>query len=274
MSQSILDVRDLKVTFTTKRSSKEILKGISFSVREGECLGILGESGSGKSMTTKAILGLLNQDFHITGEAYFQNTSLLEASSESLRQLRGTEVGMILQNPMTCFDPLYTIGNQMFETFDAHGVVEKSEYVNKAIEVLESMRIREPQEVLKKFPHQVSGGMLQRIMIGIALSMKPKLLICDEPTTAIDSITQYGIIQEFLRIKKESNVGMVFITHDVSVISHVADRLIVLNKGELVDAGTVEDILRRPKDPYTQLLVEKKLAVAKAYRDLMGGGNL
>ncbi len=274
MSQTILDVRDLKVTFTTKRSSKEILKGISFSVQEGECLGILGESGSGKSMTTKAILGLLNQDFHITGEAYFQNTSLLDASPEALRQLRGTEVGMILQNPMTCFDPLYTIGNQMFETFDAHGVVAKSEYVNKAIEVLESMRIREPQEVLKKFPHQVSGGMLQRIMIGIALSMKPKLLICDEPTTAIDSITQYGIIQEFLRIKKESNVGMVFITHDVSVISHVADRLIVLNKGELVDAGTVEDILRRPKDPYTQLLVEKKLAVAKAYRDLMGGENL
>ena len=273
MSNTILDVKNLHITFEQPKVSKQILEDVSFSVKAGKCLGILGESGSGKSMTTKAILGLLNRDFKISGSATFEGSDLLQMSDGDLRTLRGSAIGMILQNPMTCFDPLYKIGNQIYETFDAHGIFPRNQYKEEAIKILEKMRIHDPEGVLQKFPHQLSGGMLQRVMIGIAMSMNPRLLICDEPTTAIDSITQYEIIKEFQRIKAESNVGMLFITHDVSVISHIADEVIVLNKGKLVDRGSFSEILKNPKDPYTKLLIEKKLAVADHYKSVLAKGG-
>ena len=273
MSNTILDVKNLHITFEQPKVSKQILEDVSFSVKAGKCLGILGESGSGKSMTTKAILGLLNPDFKISGSATFEGSDLLQMSDGDLRTLRGSAIGMILQNPMTCFDPLYKIGNQIYETFDAHGIFPRNQYKEEAIKILEKMHIHDPEGVLQKFPHQLSGGMLQRVMIGIAMSMNPRLLICDEPTTAIDSITQYEIIKEFQRIKAESNVGMLFITHDVSVISHIADEVIVLNKGKLVDSGSFSDILKNPKDPYTKLLIEKKLAVADHYKSVLAEGG-
>lgn len=273
MSHIILDVKNLHITFEQPKVSKQILEDVSFFVKAGKCLGILGESGSGKSMTTKAILGLLNRDFKISGSATFEGTDLLQMGDGDLRTLRGSAIGMILQNPMTCFDPLYKIGNQIYETFDAHGIYPRDQYKAEAIKILEKMRIHDPEGVLQKFPHQLSGGMLQRVMIGIAMSMNPRLLICDEPTTAIDSITQYEIIKEFQRIKAESNVGMLFITHDVSVISHIADEIIVLNKGKLVDRGLFSEILKNPKDPYTKLLIEKKLAVADHYKSVLAEGG-
>ena len=273
MSNTILDVKNLHITFEQPKVSKQILEDVSFSVKAGKCLGILGESGSGKSMTTKAILGLLNRDFKISGRATFEGSDLLQMGDGDLRTLRGSAIGMILQNPMTCFDPLYKIGNQIYETFDAHGIFPRNQYKEEAIKILEKMHIHDPEGVLQKFPHQLSGGMLQRVMIGIAMSMNPRLLICDEPTTAIDSITQYEIIKEFQRIKAESNVGMLFITHDVSVISHIADEVIVLNKGKLVDSGSFSDILKNPKDPYTKLLIEKKLAVADHYKSVLAEGG-
>ena len=273
MSNTILDVKNLHITFEQPKVSKQILEDVSFSVKAGKCLGILGESGSGKSMTTKAVLGLLNRDFKISGSATFEGSDLLQMSDGDLRTLRGSAIGMILQNPMTCFDPLYKIGNQIYETFDAHGIFPRNQYKEEAIKILEKMHIHDPEGVLQKFPHQLSGGMLQRVMIGIAMSMNPRLLICDEPTTAIDSITQYEIIKEFQRIKAESNVGMLFITHDVSVISHIADEVIVLNKGKLVDSGSFSDILKNPKDPYTKLLIEKKLAVADHYKSVLAEGG-
>lgn len=274
MSNTILDVKNLHITFEQPKVSKQILEDVSFSVKAGKCLGILGESGSGKSMTTKAILGLLNRDFQISGSAIFEGRDLLQMGDGDLRTLRGSAIGMILQNPMTCFDPLYKIGNQIYETFDAHGIYPRNQYKEEAIKILDKMRIHDPEGVLQKFPHQLSGGMLQRVMIGIAMSMNPRLLICDEPTTAIDSITQYEIIKEFQRIKAESNVGMLFITHDVSVISHIADEVIVLNKGKLVDHGSFSDILKNPKDPYTKLLIEKKLAVADHYKSVLIEGGV
>ena len=273
MSNTILDVKNLHITFEQPKVSKQILEDVSFSVKAGKCLGILGESGSGKSMTTKAILGLLNRDFQISGSATFEGNDLLQMGDGDLRTLRGSAIGMILQNPMTCFDPLYKIGNQIYETFDAHGIFPHDQYKAEAIKILEKMRIHDPEGVLQKFPHQLSGGMLQRVMIGIAMSMNPRLLICDEPTTAIDSITQYEIIKEFQRIKAESNVGMLFITHDVSVISHIADEVIVLNKGKLVDRGPFSEILKNPKDAYTKLLIEKKLAVADHYKSVLAQGG-
>ncbi len=179
---------------------------------------------------------------------------------------------MILQNPMVCFDSLYRIENQMRETFMEHTDFSKEEIYNKLIEILERMQIRDPKEVLKKYPHQLSGGMLQRIMIGMALALNPQILIADEPTTAIDSITQYEIMKEFIRLK-EQGVTMIFITHDLGVASLISDRVLVMNNGSIVDSGTFEEIRNNAKDDYTKSLVAQKEAVIKAYNDKIGGVN-
>ncbi|WP_251440038.1 ABC transporter ATP-binding protein [Veillonella intestinalis] len=266
---TILTVNNLSVVHQNRERSKQILENVSFSLKAGACLGILGESGSGKSMTAKAILGILSRDFKITGEALYKKKNLLTMSTLELRSLRGLDIGMIMQNPMTCFDPLYKIGNQIFETFEAHDLFPRGEWQAKAVEILQKMHIREPEDTLNKFPHQLSGGMLQRIMIGVAMAMKPDILICDEPTTAIDSITQYEIIKEFKRIKDSKEVAMIFITHDISVISHLADEIMVLNQGQVADYGTFKDIMANPKDAYTKMLIEQKLAVANRYSQLL-----
>lgn len=266
---NILEVKNLSVSVLHKKKQQLILDDMSFSVGEGECLGILGESGSGKSMTAKSILGLLDNSFTITGQALYKGKDLLQQNKEMLRSLRGSEISMVLQNPMTCFDPLYKIGSQITETLLAHDYMDKHRVEKYLIEILEKMKIREPEEVLQKYPHQLSGGMLQRIMIGLAMAMAPQLLIADEPTTAIDAITQYDIMREFQDIKKEQGAAMLFISHDLGAISCVADRIIVLNKGKLVDEGGFEEIINSAKDPYTRLLIEKRKAVMKRYRSFM-----
>ena len=179
----VFELNDLHVSLQSHHQEIELVRGVSFAVAPGECLGILGESGSGKSMSMKAAMGLLDHSLHVKGSAQFQGEELLGKSAEELRRLRGGKVGIILQNPMTCFDPLYRIGQQIAETFSAHNNWTAEEIRTRSLELLEKMRIRNPEEVLEKYPHQLSGGMLQRIMIGIATAMKPALLIADEPTT-------------------------------------------------------------------------------------------
>ena len=178
---------------------------------------------------------------------------------------------MVLQNPMTCFDQLCRIGDQIAETFAAHKPWNKEQIREESIAMLQKMLIREPEEVLQKFPHQLSGGMLQRIMIGIATALKPDLLVADEPTTAIDAITQYEIIEEFLRIKNERSTAIIFITHDLGVVSKLADKIIVMSKGNVVDSGDFQHILHHASDPYTRLLVEKRTAVMRRYRRFIDG---
>ena len=268
---AILKVENLNVTLTQRKSSKKLVEEVSFEVRPGECLGILGESGSGKSMTVKSVLGLLDKNFQISGRAIFDGQDLLRESKEELRRLRGSRITMVLQNPMTCFDPLYRIGSQMAETFATHTTWSAQEIRSHSLEILAQMRIRNEEEVLEKYPHQLSGGMLQRIMIGIAMALEPELLIADEPTTAIDAITQYEILEEFVRIKKEKHTAMLFITHDLGAISKVADRVLVMNSGHIVDSGTFEHILMHANDPYTRMLVEKRSAVMHRYRQVLHG---
>lgn len=268
---AILKVENLNVTLTQRKSSKKLVEEVSFEVRPGECLGILGESGSGKSMTVKSVLGLLDKNFQISGRAIFDGQNLLRESKEELRRLRGSRITMVLQNPMTCFDPLYRIGSQMAETFATHTTWSAQEIHSHSLEILAQMRIRNGEEVLEKYPHQLSGGMLQRIMIGIAMALEPELLIADEPTTAIDAITQYEILEEFVRIKKEKHTAMLFITHDLGAISKVADRVLVMNSGHIVDSGTFEHILMHANDPYTRMLVEKRSAVMHRYRQVLHG---
>lgn len=268
---AILKVENLNVTLRHRRVSKKLVEDVSFEVHPGECLGILGESGSGKSMTVKSVLGLLDKNFQVSGSAIFDGQDLLKETKEELRRLRGSRITMVLQNPMTCFDPLYRIGNQMAETFATHTSWNVQEIRSRCLEILDQMRIRNGEEVLEKYPHQLSGGMLQRIMIGIAMALQPELLIADEPTTAIDAITQYEILEEFIRIKKQKNTAMLFITHDLGAISKVADRILVINSGHVVDSGSFDHILKHADDPYTRMLVEKRSAVMRRYRQILHG---
>ena len=268
---AILKVENLNVTLRHRRVSKKLVEDVSFEVHPGECLGILGESGSGKSMTVKSVLGLLDKNFQVSGSAIFDGQDLLKETKEELRRLRGSRITMVLQNPMTCFDPLYRIGNQMAETFATHTSWNVQEIRSRCLEILDQMRIRNGEEVLEKYPHQLSGGMLQRIMIGIAMALQPELLIADEPTTAIDAITQYEILEEFIRIKKQKNTAMLFITHDLGAISRVADRILVMNNGHVVDSGSFDHILKHADDPYTRMLVEKRSAVMHRYRQILHG---
>ena len=264
-----IKVEDLCVDLVTRRQKKRIVDHVEFEVYPGECLGILGESGSGKSMSLKAVLGLLDKNFQVSGQAVFDDKNLIDAPGEELRKLRGNQIGMVLQNPMTCFDPLYRIGSQMAETFAMHTDWNGEKIRSVSLEVLDQMRIHDGAEVLEKYPHQLSGGMLQRIMIGIAMALSPELLIADEPTTAIDAITQYEILEEFERIKREKKTAMIFITHDLGAISKVADRIMVMNSGRIVDQGDFHHILHHAKDPYTRLLVEKRMAVMDRYRNIL-----
>ena len=264
-----MKVEDLCVDLVTRRQKKRIVDHVEFEVYPGECLGILGKSGSGKSMSLKAVLGLLDKNFQVSGQAVFDDKNLIGVPGEELRKLRGNQIGMVLQNPMTCFDPLYRIGSQMAETFAMHTDWNGEKIRSVSLEVLDQMRIHDGAEVLEKYPHQLSGGMLQRIMIGIAMALSPELLIADEPTTAIDAITQYEILEEFERIKREKKTAMIFITHDLGAISKVADRIMVMNSGRIVDQGDFHHILHHAKDPYTRLLVEKRMAVMDRYRDIL-----
>jgi ABC-type dipeptide/oligopeptide/nickel transport system, ATPase component len=269
-----LKVENLNVTLTYRKASKKLVEDVSFEVHPGECLGILGESGSGKSMTVKSILGLLDKNFQVSGSAVFDGHDLLKESKEELRRLRGSRITMVLQNPMTCFDPLYRIGNQMAETFAAHTAWNAQEIRTCCLKILDQMQILNGEEVLEKYPHQLSGGMLQRIMIGIAMALQPELLIADEPTTAIDAVTQYEILEEFVRIKKNKNTAMLFIIHDLGAISKVADRILVMNSGQIVDSGDFEHIRNHANDPYTRLLIEKRSAVMCHYRDILHGKEI
>ena len=242
--QPILRVDGLNVELKIRNKQKKLVENVSFEVEPGQCLGILGESGSGKSMTVKAILGLLDRQFRIEGQAWFEGKDLCRAGRDELRRLRGQKIGMVLQNPMTCFDPLYRIGSQMAETFAAHTDWDRAKIREISLEVLEK----------------------QRIMIGLALAMKPALLVADEPTTAIDAITQAEILKEFQRIKEESHTAMIFISHDLGAVSKIADEIVVMNGGKLVEQGDFEHILRHAKDPYTRMLAETRRSVMERYR--------
>lgn len=269
----VFELNHLQVSLRGKKQNMDLVKGVSFSVKQGECLGILGESGSGKSMSIKAAMGLLDKNFAVSGSAKFQGEELIGKCAEELRRLRGGQIGIVLQNPMTSFDPLYRIGSQIAETFATHQKWDAREIKEKSIEMLYKMQIRNPEEALEKYPYQLSGGMLQRIMIGIAMSMEPSLLIADEPTTAIDAITQFDILNEFAAIKQKHKTAMIFISHDLNAVSRIADKIVVLNQGTVVDQGDFHHILHQAADPYTRLLIEKRTDVMRKYRRALEGGE-
>ena len=273
MNSPVLSVDNLNVVFHQDGKTAHIVHDVSFKVHAGRCLGILGESGSGKSMSCKAVLRLLDKNFKISGNVRFKGEDLLAKSNEQIRRMRGSRITMVLQNPMSCFDPLYRIGDQIGETFREHTDWSATQILEESVSMLELMRIHNPQEVLRKYPHQLSGGMLQRIMIGLAIKLQPDLIVCDEPTTAIDSISRYAIMQEFLRIKRSTRAAMIFISHDLGILNMISDELIVMYRGRVTECGTPSEIFEHAQDPYTRELIDRHHEVMKAFVNATNTGD-
>jgi len=236
------------------------VRDLSFSIAPGEVLGLVGESGSGKSVTSLSIMGLLPPTATVTGEINFQNehgsaSNLLNLPPDSLRELRGSRIAMIFQEPMTALNPVMRVGDQIAEAVLAHNQVSKAEAWQRAVEGMRDVAIPDPEQRARSYPHQLSGGMRQRVMIAMAIVNRPQLLIADEPTTALDVTIQAQILELLNDLRRKFNLAMLYISHDLAVVSHVADRVAVMYTGSLVELGTKADIFNVPAHPYTQGLL-------------------
>jgi peptide/nickel transport system ATP-binding protein len=276
----LLDVRDLTIAFPQSRGGQAFssigrgqtaaakaiaaVRGLSFSIDPGEVLGLVGESGSGKSITSLAIMGLLPPAAVVSGDITFQMSSqigdkpvhLTTLPAEQLRQLRGSRIAMIFQEPMTALNPVMRVGDQIAEAVLAHGSVSKAEVWGRVIEGMRDVAIFDPEQRARSYPHQLSGGMRQRVMIAMAIVNRPQLLIADEPTTALDVTIQQQILDLLNELRHKFGLAMLFISHDLAVVSHVADRVAVMYAGNLVELGSKSEIFRAPAHPYTQGLLK------------------
>ncbi|PQZ94803.1 ABC transporter ATP-binding protein [Arthrobacter sp. MYb227] len=255
-SNSLLEVADLEVSFASSAGIATVVQGISFTVARNETVGIVGESGSGKSMTSLAIMGLLPPKAKTTGSIKLHGEEILGASERHMRKLRGNRMAMVFQDPLSSLNPYYTVGMQIAEAYKAHrgGSMRAAKLV--AVDAMGRVGISDPQRRVDSYPHQFSGGMRQRIMIAMAMCCEPDLLIADEPTTALDVTVQAQILELMSQLQNESGTGMLFITHDLAVVSQVSQRVLVMNKGKVVESGTTEDVFSTPQDPYTQALLD------------------
>jgi peptide/nickel transport system ATP-binding protein/oligopeptide transport system ATP-binding protein len=252
MAVPLLEVNDLKVQFATEDGIVQAVSGITFALEPGKVLGIVGESGSGKSVTAMTLMGLtrgVNARFE--GEVLYKGTNLLEVSDTDLQNYRGNELGMIFQDPMTSLNPVYRIGVQIAEAIRAHEKVDKRAARARTIELLRQVGIPNPEARVDDFPHQFSGGMRQRAMIAMALSCNPSILIADEPTTALDVTIQAQIVDLIGRLQKDFDSAVIFITHDLGVIAEIADEIIVMYAGRVVERGSKRDVFYDPQMPYT-----------------------
>ena len=253
---SLLSVKDLQVQFQTKKGINTAVDGISFSIGKGEILGIVGESGCGKSVSSMSILRLLGTNAKISqGSIKLGDKELLSLSEDEMCKIRGNEIAMIFQDPMTALNPIMTIGDQLIEPLVIHQGYKKKDAWKEAVEVLKKVGIAAPEKRMKEYPHQLSGGMRQRIMIAMAVSCASKLLIADEPTTALDVTIQAQILELMLELREKMDTAIMLITHDMGVVAETADNILVLYAGKVVEYGSVKDIFNDPKHPYTQGLL-------------------
>jgi peptide/nickel transport system ATP-binding protein len=252
----LLEVEDLRVRLRTPRGPADVVNGLSYTVGRGETVAVVGESGSGKSVSVLALLGLLPTGVAtVTGRAALDGEDLLTMPAERLRQVRGPGVGMVFQDPMTSLNPVLTIGRQLVEGLRAHGEVSKAAARARAAELLAEVGLPDPERALDRYPHELSGGMRQRVVIAIALSNDPSLLIADEATTALDVTVQAQIIDLIEKLQAEHGTGVIWITHDLGVVAGIADRVLVMYGGRCVEDGTVDDVLEHPAHPYTRGLL-------------------
>ena len=256
MARKLLSVRDLKTSFFTHVGEVKAVRGISFDVNEGEVLGIVGESGSGKSVTSLSIMGLLQYPGRVVdGEILLNGEDILTYSKNQMRRVRGKEIAMIFQDPMTSLNPVYTIGNQIMEMILEHEKMTKREARARAIEMLKLVGIPAAEKRIDSYPHEFSGGMRQRVMIALALSCNPKLLIADEPTTALDVTIQAQILSLIKSLNKQFGMTTMLITHDLGVVATVCDKVAVMYGGLIMEYGTVDEIFYHPRHPYTMGLL-------------------
>ncbi|WP_350022480.1 ABC transporter ATP-binding protein [Turicibacter sanguinis] len=257
----VLSIRDLEISFGTTAGKVSAIRGVRLDLYQGETLAIVGESGSGKSVTTKAILGILSENGQVEkgsilfsydrdGEVVARDLTQL-TSKQMQKHIRGKRIAMVFQDPMTSLDPTMTIGHQIIEGMREHYKISKDEARKKAIELLELVGITDPEKRYKQYPHQLSGGMRQRVVIAIALACEPELLICDEPTTALDVTIQAKILKLLKEIQEKTNVAIIFITHDLGVVANIADYVAVMYAGKIIEKGSVEEIFYDPRHPYT-----------------------
>ena len=252
----LLDVQDLTVTFDGARSTVTAVDHVSFSIDAGETLGLVGESGSGKSVTAFSILRLLQPPGRITGgRVIFEGRDLLTLPEKEMRQVRGARISLIFQEPMTALNPVMRVGDQIAEALTVHGLASRSDARRRAAELLEAVHIPDAARRVRDYPHQLSGGMRQRVMIAIALACRPPLIIADEPTTALDVTIQAQVLDLLRELKARFNLALLLITHDFGVNAEMADRVAVMYKGQLVEDGPVRQILRDPRHDYTKSLL-------------------
>lgn len=255
--EELLQVKNLKTAFKTKKQSTEVVHGVNFEVNKGEIVGVVGESGCGKSVTSLSIMRLFHgtQGSVEAGEINYKNENLLDFSERDMRKIRGKQISMIFQEPMSSLNPVMKIGKQMTQGIMLHLKISRQKAKQQAVDMLKAVGIPRADKIMKEYPHQLSGGMCQRVMIAMSMSCKPELLIADEPTTALDVTIQAQILELMRNLRKENNTAILFITHDLGVVAEVCDRVVVMYAGTVVEEGTVQELFNHPKHPYTKGLI-------------------
>ncbi len=258
-AQNILNVRDLQVKVRTREGSTTLVQDINFGLRKGEILGLVGESGSGKTVTSMSILQLHDRkNMDITGSITLHDRELNGLSNKDMRKIRGKDIAFIMQNPMNAFTPVFTIGQQFIETIRSHTLLTKKQARELAIDVMESVNLPEPEKLLKLYPFQLSGGMLQRVMIAMAACLQPSVIIADEPTTALDLHSQVLVLRLLDKIRSEYGTAILLISHDLGVISEMADHVIVMQHGKIVETANVLEVFDHPQHEYTKKLLRTR----------------
>ncbi|MBQ9248811.1 MAG: ABC transporter ATP-binding protein [Oscillospiraceae bacterium] len=251
----MLEIRDLHVKFHSR--DREAVSGVSLRIEDGEILGLVGESGSGKSVTAMSVAGLLpRKQCTLSGDILLDGEDLLHADRALLRQIQGKKIGVVFQEPMSAMDPLMRVGEQVGEVLRIHTDLSKEERKQRVLQAMESVELQDPEAVYRKYPHELSGGMLQRAMIAAAIVIEPELLLLDEPTTALDVTIQAQILELLKKLNRERGISMLFISHNLNVVRKLCSRVAVMQKGVLVETGNTEDVFFHPQHPYTKKLIE------------------
>lgn len=270
MSDVVLEMKNLRTHFFTDRGEIPAVNGVSITINKGDVVGVVGESGCGKSVTAQSITQLVPSPPGriVGGEIYYKGENIVNASKQRMREIRGKEIATIFQDPMTSLDPLFTIGNQMIEGIRLHEEVSKKEARERSIDGLRLVGIPRPDEVIDDYPHQLSGGMRQRVMISMAMACNPKLLIADEPTTALDVTIQAQILDLIRDLNEKNDTAVMLITHDLSVVAEICDRVVVMYSGQVIEEGETREILKSPNHPYTKGLIRSLPDIKKKQQTL------